>query len=244
MRKKFINKIVSVFVTAGITASMLCFGMSQASAAFDMDDLKKDDRLSLGYSIINGYSKLSEKSGLTSYKRTAVYSGLNLKNPYLMALAGGFYLANGVDLERTLNDNDYALSLIKKLDGFLGVMRIKNDRALKLKEKLKDDGVKILDSYDCVGLYIIEAGKDYAEKLMKNDLTDFVFSGGAVPPSMKDLNMDGKSDKNDIALIQKYLAGKLKYKDDDIQNYLGFAADINGDKYQTIDDVTEIQRAR
>ena len=243
MRIKLKNRVISAIVTAGITVSVIGFGITQASAAFDMDDLKKDDRLSLGYSIINGYSKLSEKSGLTSYKKTAVYSGLNLKNPYLMALAGGFYIANGVDLERTLNDNDYALSLIQKLDGFLGGMWIKNERAKELKEKLKADGVRILDSYDNVGLFIVETGKSYAENLMKSELADFVFSGGAVPSSMKDLNMDGKSDINDISLIQKYLAGGLKNKDEDIQNYIGFAADINGDKYQTIEDVTALQRS-
>lgn len=242
MKLKFFKRIISVALTLGISFSM--FGLSDfsASAAFEMDDLKKDDRLSLGYSIINGYSKLSEQTGLTSYKKTAVYSGLDLKNPYLMALAGGFYLANRVDLERTLTDNSYALSLVEKLNGFLGGMWVTNERAQKLKDQLKSDGIKILASFDTVGLFIIETAKPYAENLMKNSLADFVFSGGEVPPSMKDLNMDGKSDKKDIPLIQKYLNKELVYKDEDIQNYIGFAVDIDGDKYQTIDDVTMLQK--
>ena len=242
MKSKFYKRIISIGLTLSVILSMLCFGMSSASAAFEMDDLKKDDRLSLGYSIINGYSKLSEQSGLTSYKKTAVYSGLDLKSPYLMALAGGFYLANGVDLERTLNDNDYAHELVEKLNGFLGGMWVKNERAQQLKEQLEKDGVKITESFDNVGLFIIETDRNYAEKLMKNELADFVFSGGEVPKSMKDMNMDGKSDKKDIPLIQKYLNKELKSDDEDIQNYYGFAVDIDGDKYQTIDDVTKLQK--
>ena len=159
-----------------------------------------------------------------------------------MALAGGFYLANGVDLERTLNDNDYAHELVEKLNGFLGGMWVKNERAQQLKEQLEKDGVKITESFDNVGLFIIETDKTYAEKLMKNELADFVFSGGEVPKSMKDMNMDGKSDKKDIPLIQKYLNKELKSDDEDIQNYYGFAVDIDGDKYQTIDDVTKLQK--
>lgn len=242
MKLKFGKRIISIVLSASAVLSLVSFGMSSASAAFEMDDLKKDDRLSLGYSIINGYSKLSESNGLTSYKKTAVYSGLDLKNPYLMALAGGFYIANGVDLKRTLNDNDYALSLVQKLNGFLGGMWIKNNRALQLKQKLEADGIKILETYDTVGLFIIETNRAYAEKLMKNPLADFVFSGGEVPSSMKDLNMDGKSDKKDIPLIQRYINKELVSKDEDIQNYYGFAVDIDGDKYQTIDDVTALQK--
>lgn len=244
MRKQMIKKLVSIALTASAVFSLISFGTSGASAAFDMDDLKKDDRLSLGYSIINGYSKLAVQSGLTSYKKTAVYCGLDLKNPYLMALAGGFYIANGVDLQRTISDNDYAVSLVQKLDGFLKGMWIKNERAGELKKELKNSGVKIKEAYDTVGLYIIESDKSGAEKLMKNSRADFVFAGGEVPPSMKDLNMDGKSDSRDIPLIQKYLAKKLRYTDKDVQNYLDFAADIDGDKSQDINDVTALQRQK
>lgn len=62
-----------------------------------------------------------------------------------------------------------------------------------------------------------------------------------MPTSMKDLNLDGKSDVEDGALIQLYLAGKLEYDDDDINEYVKFACDINGDKEINILDVTELQ---
>ena len=66
-------------------------GNSPTVSAFGMDDLKSDSRMQLGYSIINGYSKLSARSGLTDYSKTAVYCGQDLSNPYLLALAGTFY---------------------------------------------------------------------------------------------------------------------------------------------------------
>ena len=139
MIKKGVKKIIAVLAAL----SVLCCGVFSASAAFDMDDLQKDDRLALGYSIINGYSKLSEQSGLTNYRKTAVYSGLDLKDAYLMALAGGFYLANSVDLERTIHDNAYALSLVRKLDGFLKGMWVKNERAQQLRRELNKRGIPI-----------------------------------------------------------------------------------------------------
>ena len=109
---------------------------SATVSAFGMDDLKSGDRMKLGYSIINGYSKLSSRSGLTDYGKTAVYCGQDLSNPYLIALAGTFYFTNGVDLERTLTDNEYALDLVRRLNGFLKTMGVKNERAASLKAAL------------------------------------------------------------------------------------------------------------
>ena len=238
MLRKCINKIIAVVTVVSVFGC----GVFSASAAFDIDDLQKDDRLDLGYRIINGYSKLSEQNGLTNYNKTAVYSGLNLKNAYLMALAGGFYLANKVDFGRTINDNDYALSLIRKLDGFLKGMWVKNDRAQKLEQELQSRNIPVIEAYDTVGLFLISTGKKQAEQLMNDKLTDFVFAGGKVPPTMKDLNLDGKCNAGDIPLMQKYLNKELKYSDRDKQSYLEFAADFDGDKSPDIKDVTALQK--
>ena len=234
---KFRKRIIVAVISA-----LIAFSVLPVNAAFEIDDLKKDDRMSFGYSIINGYSKLSEQSGLTSYKKTAVFSSPDLSNPCLLALAGGFYLTNRVDMDRLIKDNGYAMELIKKLNGFLGGMWIKNERAQTLKQELKREGVKILDAYDTVGLYIIEGDRSLAQKLMQGRSADFVFAGGEVPSSMKDMNMDGSSDRADIPLIQRYLTKELHSPDRDIQHYYDFAADINGDKYVDINDVTALQR--
>lgn len=237
MLSKFQKGIIFILVGMLLTISVL-----PAHAAFEIDDLKQDDRMKLGYSIINGYSKLSEQRGLTSYKKTAVFSAPDLSNPFLIALTGGFYLANGVDLERTMTDNEYALSLIKNLNGFLGSMGITNQRAQSVRQTLKSNGIKITDAFDAVGLYMIEGSRPLAQQLMQNKAVDFVFAGGAVPPSMKDMNMDGKSDTADIPYIQRYLTGELFSRDSDIQHYYDFAVDIDGNKYEDINDVTALQR--
>ena len=59
---------------------------------------------------------------------------------------------------------------------------------------------------------------------------------------MKDLNMDGKSDSGDAAYIQRYLTGELVYPDDDENEYISFAADIDGDKKHDIRDATALLR--
>ncbi|MBQ4251211.1 MAG: hypothetical protein II701_04730, partial [Ruminococcus sp.] len=84
------KRIISYFMVL-LIAFAAFLGNSPTVSAFGMDDLKSDSRMQLGYSIINGYSKLSARSGLTDYSKTAVYCGQDLSNPYLLALAGTFY---------------------------------------------------------------------------------------------------------------------------------------------------------
>ncbi len=153
-------------------------GNSPTVSAFGMDDLKSDSRMQLGYSIINGYSKLSARSGLTDYSKTAVYCGQDLSNPYLLALAGTFYFTNGVDLERTLTDNGYALGLVRKLNAFLERMGVKNERLTSLKAALKNEKVPVTESLDSVGLLFIKTDSAFAGRLMNDDRVDFVFAGG------------------------------------------------------------------
>ena len=235
------KKLIAYFLVLAVTFAAF-IGNSPAVSAFGMDDLKSDSRMKLGYSIINGYSKLSSRSGLTSYGKTAVYCGQDLSNPYLLALAGTFYVANGVDLERTLTDNAYALKLVRELNAFLAGMGVKNERLTSLKAALKNENVSVTESLDSVGLLFIKTDSAFANRLMNDERADFVFAGGEVPPSMKDLNMDGKSDARDAAYIQRYLTGELVYPDDDENEYISFAADIDGDKEQNIRDATALLR--
>ena len=235
------KKFIAYFLVLAI--SFAAFMRNPAAvSAFGMDDLKSESQMKLGYSIINGYSKLSSRSGLTSYGKTAVYCGQDLTNPYLLALAGTFYITNGVDLERTLTDNDYALGLVRKLNSFLAGMGVKNDRLTSLMAALKNENVSVTESLDSIGLIFIKTDSAFANRLMNDERVDFVFAGGEVPPSMKDLNMDGKSDSGDAAYIQRYLTGELVYPDDDENEYISFAADIDGDKKHDIRDATALLR--
>ncbi|MBR1482533.1 MAG: dockerin type I repeat-containing protein [Ruminococcus sp.] len=211
-----------------------------SAAAFDMDDLKNEKQMELGYSIINGYSKLSARKGLTSFDKTAVYCGQDLSNPYLLALAGTFYLTHGVDLERTLTDNAYALQLVRELNGYLAAFGVKNERLRSLKTAIVKEGIKPTESLDSVGLLFIKTDSACANRLMRDDRVDFVFAGGAVPSSMKDLNMDGKSNQADAVYIQRYLAEDLTFPDSDENEYIKFAGDINGDKHFDINDATKL----
>ncbi len=188
-------------------------GNSPTVSAFGMDDLKSDSRMQLGYSIINGYSKLSARSGLTDYSKTA-----------------------------TLTDNGYALGLVRKLNAFLERMGVKNERLTSLKAALKNEKVPVTESLDSVGLLFIKTDSAFAGRLMNDDRVDFVFAGGEVPPSMKDLNMDGRSDFEDASYIQRFLAGELVYPDADENEYIKFATDIDGDKNQDIRDATALLR--
>ena len=235
------KKFIAYFLVLAISFAAFMSNPAPVSA-FGMDDLKSESQMKLGYSIINGYSKLSSRSGLTSYGKTAVYCGQDLTNPYLLALAGTFYITNGVDLERTLTDNAYALGLVRKLNSFLAGMGVKNDRLTSLKAALKNENVSVTESLDSIGLIFIKTDSAFANRLMNDERVDFVFAGGEVPPSMKDLNMDGKSDSGDAAYIQRYLTGELVYPDDDENEYISFAADIDGDKKHDIRDATALLR--
>ena len=235
------KKFIAYFLVLAISFAAFMSNPAAVSA-FGMDDLKSESQMKLGYSIINGYSKLSSRSGLTSYGKTAVYCGQDLTNPYLLALAGTFYITNGVDLERTLTDNDYALGLVRKLNSFLAGMGVKNDRLTSLMAALKNENVSVTESLDSIGLIFIKTDSAFANRLMNDERVDFVFAGGEVPPSMKDLNMDGKSDSGDAAYVQRYLTGELVYPDDDENEYISFAADIDGDKKHDIRDATALLR--
>ena len=235
------KKFIAYFLVLAISFAAFMSNPAAVSA-FGMDDLKSESQMKLGYSIINGYSKLSSRSGLTSYGKTAVYCGQDLTNPYLLALAGTFYITNGVDLERTLTDNDYALGLVRKLNSFLAGMGVKNDRLTSLMAALKNENVSVTESLDSIGLIFIKTDSAFANRLMNDERVDFVFAGGEVPPSMKDLNMDGKSDSGDAAYIQRYLTGELVYPDDDENEYISCAADIDGDKKHDIRDATALLR--
>lgn len=236
---KFCKRVLTMIITLSIAFSMVVQTTITASA-FDTSYISKDG-MKLGYSIVNGYSKLSSKNGLTSYKKSAVYSGLDVSNPYVITLVGLFYLTNKVDLDKAMQSNDYALSMISKLNEYLKSMGIKNEKSQTLKSEIQNSDAKIVSAFDTAGLYIIEADSNYCESLMSNENVDFVLSGGQVPKSMKDLNFDGKSNTTDGKYIQEYLVKIYDDLDSDEIEYLKFACDINGDKKIDILDVTELQ---
>lgn len=239
-KSKISKKFISILMTISMLFSIIAYSTVSASA-FDKSYISNDG-MKLGYSIINGYSKLSAKNGLTSYEKSAVYSGLDVSKPYVITLVGLFYITKGVDVDKAIGDNDYTMEIIEKLDSFLNTMGVKNDRAKALKAELENSGAQILTSFDTAGLYIIKADGDYCKNLLNNENVDFVLSGGEIPKSMNDLNFDGKSDEQDSKLIQQYLVGELVYEDADENAYIRFACDINSDKNINIIDASELQR--
>ncbi len=240
LKTKFIKRIISFTLAFTFSVSILLYSTPKVSA-FDTSYLSQNG-MELGYRIINGYSKLSAKNKLTSYETSAVYSGLDVSNPYVITLVGIFYFTNGVDIDKAMEDNDYTMSLIQKLDSFLNKMGVKNDRAKSLKSELTKAGAKIINLFDTAGLYIIKADSTYCKELTENEKVDFVLAGGKMPPSMKDLNLDGKSDLLDAKLIQEYLLDRLDWEDREEKEYIKFACDINGDKEITIIDSTDLQK--
>lgn len=233
-KSKFLCRIISVVISISLLFSAII-----PAAAFDTSYISKEG-MELAYSIINGYSKLSAQKGKTDFKTSAIYSGLDITNPYVITLVGCFYFANRVDIDRASSDNDYTMTTIKKLDGFLKRMGVKNERSKSTKAALEDKNAEIIASFETAGLYIVSANEEVSKSFFDDENVDFVLSGGAMPASMKDLNIDGTSDVSDGALIQLYLAGVLEYDDSDINEYIKFASDINGDKSINIYDVTEL----
>lgn len=229
MKKIIISTVLIITVAVSALTCAVSFGAK---------DIRDKSRMALGYSIINGYSKLSARSGLTSYSQTAVFSAPDLGNPYTIAMLGTFYLTHGVDFEKFSTDNSYAVSLAEELDGFLSGMFVKNDRARELKSALGESNIRIISSYDTVGLFIIEADESTAAKLMEDERADFVFAGGKVPETMRDMNLDGRSDALDAPYIQQMLVKSLDTADKDEWEYYKFAADVNGDKTLDVNDVT------
>ena len=163
-----------------------------------------------------------------------------MTNLYVISSLGWFYMTNGVDLDRAMTDNDYAMELIAKLDSHLQGAGITNDRAKEKKAEILKDAKYIYQCFDTVGLYIVDVDKNRADELMNDSEIDFVLDGGCVPKNMKDLNIDGKTDEKDAELIQRYLVKDLTFDDYDENQYAIFVCDINGDKKSDIRDVTEI----
>ena len=156
-------------------------------------------------------------------------------------LVGLFYLNQNVDLDKLTKDNSYAIETITKLNGFLNKMGVKNKRAEEFKNSVLSSYENIYQSFDTIGIYIFDAENQESLELMNNEYVDFVLVGGEVPKSLKDMNFDGKTDKKDALLIQKYLSKELQFTDNDENAYALYASDINADRSIDIVDVTDLQ---
>ena len=134
MKRKFSKKVISILLVFAMLIGGACFSCTSA-AAFDLDYISEDG-MKLGYSIIKGYSKMSMKKGQYKDGKIAVYCGLDVNNLYVMGSLGWFYMTNGVDLDRAMTDNDYAMEMIAKLDSHLQGAGITNDRAKEKKAEI------------------------------------------------------------------------------------------------------------
>lgn len=238
MKRKFSKKVILILLVFAMLIGGACLSCTNA-AAFDLGYISEDG-MKLGYSIIKGYSKMSMKKGQYKDGKIAVYCGLDVNNLYVMGSLGWFYMTNGVDLDRAMTDNDYAMEMIAKLDSHLQGAGITNDRAKEKKAEILKDAKYVYQCFDTLGLYIVDVDKNRADELMNDSGIDFVLDGGCVPKNMKDLNIDGKTDEKDAELIQKYLIKDLTFDDYDENQYALFVCDINGDKTPDIRDATEI----
>lgn len=242
MRKKLKNRIISIFLCTAFAFSLT--GISTlGTSAFD-DEYISEDGMALGYSIINGYTKMSMKSNpqKTSGK-IAVYSGVDITSPYVLTMGGLYILSHHVDFDEFLSDNDYAMEFIGDFDSYMKKVGIKNEKSPNFVKSVSDKKIKFEKQFDTAGIFIFEAENDYAVELMENNpYVDFVLIDGKVPSNMKDLNFDGVTDIKDAELMQHYLAGDLELVDDDEASYALYATDYNKDKEINIEDVTDLQK--
>ena len=238
--RRFYKRTVSLVLAVTMLFS---FGAYCTVKAVGLDKEKMTAKgMELGFSIINGYTKLALKNDNSKVvNKNACYVGLDISNPYLIVLIGLFYISNNLDTTRILEDNSYAMEKISELNNYLESKGIKNEKAEQFKVEYLNNK-KIINSFDTIGLYIFEDENPDMLALIQNPKVDFVMTGGEIPKSMKDLNIDGRSDKKDALLIQDYLCKNLVYKDKDENEYIKYACDINGDKKINIQDVTDLQR--
>lgn len=242
MRKKLKNCIISIFLCTAVSLSLTGIGTLGASA-FD-DEYISEDGMALGYSIINGYTKMSMKSNpQKTSSKIAVYSGVDITSPYVLTMGGLYILSHHVDFDEFLSDNDYAMEFIGDFDSYMKKVGIKNENSPNFVKSVSDKKIKFEKQLDTAGIFIFEAENDYAVELMENNpYVDFVLVDGKVPSNMKDLNFDGVTDIKDAELMQHYLAGDLELADDDEAAYALYATDYNKDKEINIEDVTDLQK--
>ena len=129
-----------------------------------------------------------------------------MNNLYVMGSLGWFYMTNGVDLDRAMTDNDYAMEMIAKLDSHLQGAGITNDRAKEKKAEILKDAKYVYQCFDTLGLYIVDVDKNRADELMNDSGIDFVLDGGCVPKNMKDLNITEKQMKRMLSLFRSILS--------------------------------------
>ncbi|MCQ2515047.1 MAG: hypothetical protein MJ089_08175 [Ruminococcus sp.] len=236
--KNHIKKYVALLTAFSVAISLIFYSSSRV-IAFD-DEYANKEGMALGYAVINGYSKMYYRNVGDPNGKAVVYSGLEI-TPYVITMCGMYILSHGIDVDKFLSDNDYAMQNIENLNSYFSKIGIKSKRAEKFKQSIKDKNIKFAYSYDNVGIYIFDCNEDMAYSLIDdNEYVDFVLVGGKVPDNMKDLNFDGITDKKDAKLIQHYLAGDLELVDNDEKEYAQYASDINKDKSIDINDVTEI----
>lgn len=242
MRKKLKNRIISIFLCTAVAFSLTGIGTLGASA-FD-DEYISEDGMALGYSIINGYTKMRMKSNPQKKSgKIAVYSGVEITSPYVITMGGIYVLSHHIDFDKFLSDNDYAMGFIEGFDSYMKKVGIKNEKSPQFVKSVSDKNIKFEKQLDTAGIFIFEADNDYAVELMENNpYVDFVLVDGKVPSNMKDLNFDGVTDIKDAELMQHYLAGDLELADDDEAAYALYATDYNKDKKINIEDVTALQK--
>ncbi len=242
MRKKLKNRIISIFLCTAVAFSLT--GISTlGTSAFD-DEYISEEGMELGYSIINGYTKMSMKSNpQKTSSKIAVYSGVDITSPYVLTMGGLYILSHHVDFDEFLSDNDYAMEFIGDFDSYMKKVGIKNEKSPDFVKSVSDKKIKFEKRLDTAGIFIFEATNDYAKDLMENNpYVDFVLVDGKVPSNMKDLNFDGVTDIKDAELMQHYLAGDLELADEDEAAYALYATDYNKDKNINIEDVTDLQK--
>lgn len=242
MKKKIKKKIISTLLCAAVSFSLTGIGIFGASA-FDDEYLSKDG-MDLGYSIINGYTKMRMKNNPQKKSgKIAVYSGVDITNPYVLTMGGVYILSHHIDFDKFLSDNDYAMSFIADFDSYMSKVGIKNENAKNFADSVSDKKLNYETRLNTAGIFIFDATDDYAKGLIENNpYVDFVLVDGKVPSNMKDLNFDGVTDLKDAELMQHYLAGDLELADEDEASYALFATDYNKDKEINIEDVTDLQK--
>lgn len=228
-------------VCAALSAIIMLIGTLSAGAV-SLNDLS-DESLDEYCTLINGCSR----AALRNYEDNdvidaVVYCGLDLKSPQMMFYVSMYYFANDVDVEKMISDPKYSTQMVSGFDSYLARKGVTNAEADEFIKKYQPLISKSKLSFPTVGAYTLKAKKSVVEKMLDEGRADFVIAGSGFMLKQGDVNVDGKTDLEDIKAMQAISADLSEVSNADESKFRIYACDLNGDGEIDINDVTALQQ--
>ncbi len=228
-------------VCAALSAIIMLIGTLSAGAV-SLNDLS-DESLDEYCTLINGCSR----AALRNYEDNdvidaVVYCGLDLKSPQMMFYVSMYYFANDVDVEKMISDPKYSTQMVSGFDSYLARKGVTNAEADEFIKKYQPLISKSKLSFPTVGAYTLKAKKSVVEKMLDEGRADFVIAGSGFMLKQGDVNVDGKTDLEDIKAMQAISADLSEVSNADESKFRIYACDLNGDGKIDINDVTALQQ--